>query len=177
MLRTSLSPRPQLNRNHCVEVRRLPSASLNGGSEFVAERLYFAEGCARRTTVPYVRSREVEYRLDFLGISSWLTVGRGAMKFVVEVEFPLEPFNTYVRKGSIGEKIGEVLGAIKPEVIYFTDSGLGRGAVMIVELDSAGQAPHITEPFMLTFDASVHYRVAMAPEELQSAGLERYAAT
>ena len=99
------------------------------------------------------------------------------MKFVVEVEFPLEPFNTYVRKGSIGEKIGEVLGAIKPEVIYFTDSGVGRGALMIVELDSAGQAPHITEPFMLTFDASVHYRVAMAPEELQSAGLERYAAT
>jgi hypothetical protein len=99
------------------------------------------------------------------------------MKFIVEVEFPLEPFNTYVRKGSIGEKIGDVLGAVKPEVIYFTDSGVGRGAVMIVELDSASQAPHITEPFMLNFDASVHYRVAMAPEELQSAGLERYAAT
>ncbi len=30
---------------------------------------------------------------------------------------------------------------------------------------------------MLNFDASVHYRVAMAPEELQSAGLERYATT
>jgi hypothetical protein len=28
---------------------------------------------------------------------------------------------------------------------------------------------------MLNFDASVHYRVAMAPEELQSAGLEKYA--
>jgi hypothetical protein len=79
------------------------------------------------------------------------------MKFIVEVEFPLEPFNTYVRKGSIGEKIGDVLGAVKPEVIYFTDSGVGRGAVMIVELDSASQAPHITEPFMLNFDASVHY--------------------
>ena len=99
------------------------------------------------------------------------------MKFIVEVEFPVEPFNTYVREGTIGEKIGEVLGAINPEVIYFTDSGVGRGAVMIVEIDSASQAPHITEPFILTFDASVHYRVAVAPEELQSAGLERYAAT
>jgi hypothetical protein len=28
---------------------------------------------------------------------------------------------------------------------------------------------------MLTFDASVHYRVAMPPEELQAAGLERFA--
>ncbi len=97
------------------------------------------------------------------------------MKFIVEVDFPLEPFNTYVRKGTAGEKIGDVLGAIKPEVIYFTDNGVGRGAMMIIEVDSASQVPHVTEPLMLTFDASVHYRVAMAPEELQSAGLERYA--
>ena len=97
------------------------------------------------------------------------------MKFIVEVDFPLEPFNTYVRKGTAAEKIGDVLGAIKPEVIYFTDNGVGRGAMMIIEVDSASQVPHVTEPLMLTFDASVHYRVAMAPEELQSAGLERYA--
>jgi len=97
------------------------------------------------------------------------------MKFIVEVDFPLEPFNTYVRKGTAGQKIGEVLGAIKPEVIYFTDNGVGRGATMIIEVNSASQVPHVTEPLMLNFDASVHYRVAMAPEELQSAGLERYA--
>ena len=30
------------------------------------------------------------------------------MKFIVEVDFPLEPFSTYVRKGTAGEKIGEV---------------------------------------------------------------------
>jgi hypothetical protein len=48
---------------------------------------------------------------------------------------------------------------------------------MTVDLDNASQAPHVTEPLMLTFDTSVHYRVAMAPEELQSAGLERYAAS
>ena len=97
------------------------------------------------------------------------------MKFVVDVDFPLEPFNTYVRKGVAGEKIGEVLGAIQPEIIYFTDNGVGRGATMIVELDSGSQIPHVTEPLMLAFDASVHYRIAMAPEDLQAAGLERYA--
>jgi hypothetical protein len=64
---------------------------------------------------------------------------------------------------------------LKPEVIYFTDSGVGRGAVMIVDLDSAAQAPPVTEPLMLNFNTSVHYRVAMSPEELQSAGLDRYA--
>lgn len=86
-----------------------------------------------------------------------------------------KPLSTYVRQGTAGEKIGAVLGAIKPEVVYFTDSGVGRGALMIVDLDSAGQAPHVTEPLILNFGASVHYRVAMSPEELQSAGLDRYA--
>jgi hypothetical protein len=97
------------------------------------------------------------------------------MKFIVEASFPHEPFNTYVREGTAGEKIGEILQAIKPEVIYFTDSGVGRGVLMIVEIDDASAVPHVTEPLMLNFNASVHYRIAMAPEELASAGLEKYA--
>jgi hypothetical protein len=97
------------------------------------------------------------------------------MKFIVEGSFPHEPFNSYVREGIIGEKIGETVQAINPEVIYFTDSGVGRGLLMIVDLEDASQAPHVTEPLMLTFNASVHYRVAMAPDELASAGLEKYA--
>ena len=49
--------------------------------------------------------------------------------------------------------------------------------MMILEVDSPSQVPHVTEPLMLNLGASVHYRVAMAPEELQAAGLERYATT
>ena len=113
--------------------------------------------------------------LRFAHVSNAADLWGDVMKFIVEVDFPLEPFSTYVRQGTAGEKIGEVLGAIKPEVIYFTDNGVGRGAVMIVDVGSAGQVPHVTEPLMLNFGASVHYRVAMSPEELQSAGLERYA--
>ena len=97
------------------------------------------------------------------------------MKLIVEASFPHEPFNSYVREGTVGAKIGETLQAIHPEVIYFTDSGVGRGLMMIVEIDNASQAPHVTEPLMLTFNASVHYRLAMAPDELASAGLEKYA--
>ena len=97
------------------------------------------------------------------------------MKFIVEVSFPSEPFNSYVRDGSAGEKIGEILGSIKPEVAYFTDTGVGRGMILIVDLPDMTHVPHITEPLMLAFDASVHYSIAMAPEELQAAGLERYA--
>ena len=99
------------------------------------------------------------------------------MKFIIEVSFPNGPFNSFVRDGTIGQKIGDTLEAIKPEVVYFTDNGEGRGLMMVVDIDNASQVPHITEPLMLTFDASVHYRVAMAPEELAAAGLEKYADT
>ena len=47
------------------------------------------------------------------------------MKFIIEASFPLEPFSTYVRKGIAGERVGEVLASIRPEVAYFTDNGVG----------------------------------------------------
>ena len=65
------------------------------------------------------------------------------MKFIVEVAFPLEPFNTYVRKGIAGEKLAEVLDGIKPEVVYSTDNGVGRGALMIIDVTTPpGPAHH-----------------------------------
>ncbi len=99
------------------------------------------------------------------------------MKLIVDVSFPLEPFNTLVRDGTVGAKIGEILGAIKPEVAYFTDNGPGRGALLIIDIERASQIPDVTEPLMLGFGASVHYRIAMSPEDLQSARLERFATT
>ena len=36
------------------------------------------------------------------------------MKFSAELAFPLEPFNTHVRTGIAGDKLGEVLEGIKP---------------------------------------------------------------
>lgn len=78
------------------------------------------------------------------------------MKFIVEVGFPLKPFNTYLRQGTARAKIGTVLGAVKPGVIYFADNGVGRGAVMVVDLDSAGKALHVTQPLILNFSAPIH---------------------
>lgn len=97
------------------------------------------------------------------------------MKFIVEASLPHEPFNSYVRDGSAGDRIGETLQALHPEVVYFTDLGVGRGILMIVDIADASQIPHVTEPLALTFNASVHWRIAMAPEELAAAGLDKYA--
>ena len=75
------------------------------------------------------------------------------MKFIVEVAFPLEPFNTYVRKGIAGQKLGEGLEGIKPRSCTSPITAW-VAALMIIEADSAAQAPHLTEPLMLNFDAS-----------------------
>ena len=97
------------------------------------------------------------------------------MKFLVHVALPHEPFNTYVREGTAGQKIGEILANIKPEVAYFTDVEVGRGVTMVVDIDDYSKLPNITEPLMLTFNASVNYQIAISPDELMKAGLEKYA--
>lgn len=49
-----------------------------------------------------------------------------------------------VRHGQ--EKIGDRHFAVEPELVYFIDNGVGRGAEM-VDPDSAGQAPRLIELF------------------------------
>jgi hypothetical protein len=55
----------------------------------------------------------------------------------------------FLRHGTAGprEKIGEVLGAIHARgLLPSPTTAPGRGAMMIVDLDSASQARHVTEP-------------------------------
>ena len=42
------------------------------------------------------------------------------MRMMIDVDFPLEPFNTLVRNLTIGQKIEQILDDIKPEAVYFS---------------------------------------------------------
>ncbi len=94
------------------------------------------------------------------------------MRMIVDVNFPIEPFNTLVRNGTVGQKIQQILGDIKPEAVYFSERNGKRGGIFIVDIAEPSQVPSIAEPFFLTFDASVEFRIAMTPEDLGAAGLE-----
>jgi len=94
------------------------------------------------------------------------------MKILLDVTIPLEPFNTYVRDGSVGQKLGRIIDDLKPEAIYFTEKDGGRGCVMIVELSDASGVPALAEPWFLTFNARLGFRVCMTPADLQKAGLD-----
>ena len=94
------------------------------------------------------------------------------MRMIVDVNFPLEPFNTLVRNGTVGQKIQQILADLKPEAVYFSERNGKRGGIFIVDVSEPSQVPAIAEPFFLTFDASVEFHVAMTPEDLGAAGLE-----
>ncbi len=94
------------------------------------------------------------------------------MKMMIDFSFPLEPFNTFVRNGTAGQKTRQVLEDLQPEVVYFSERGGKRGGIMIVDLADPSKVPAIAEPLFLTFDASVKFHVVMTPEELERAGLD-----
>ena len=94
------------------------------------------------------------------------------MRILLNIQCPLEPFNSYVREGTVGQIIQEILEDAEPEAIYFTEQHGARGVVMIVDLASSDQVPAFAEPWFLKFDASCEIRVAMTPEDLQNAGLD-----
>ena len=94
------------------------------------------------------------------------------MRMLFQVKLPVGPFNAAVRDGSIGKKMQTILDDLKPEAVYFTEVDGCRGAVMIVNIDNPTQVPRFAEPWLLQFDAEVHFRIVMSPEDLGKAGLE-----
>lgn len=94
------------------------------------------------------------------------------MRILMQIDIPHEPFNTYVREGTAGNKIGRVLEETNPEVIYFSEHAGTRGAVAVYDLEEAAQIPKLAEPWFLSFNANCRFRIAMTPEDLKKAGLD-----
>lgn len=93
------------------------------------------------------------------------------MRMMMLVQLPVEPFNTAVRNGTIPAKMKQILEAIKPEHAWFTEREGKRGGVMIVNVDSPSDIPRLAEPWFLTFNADVEFRIAMTPDDLGRADL------
>ena len=94
------------------------------------------------------------------------------MRMLMNVRIPHQPFNAAVKDGSAGAKIGKILEAIKPEAVWFTEQNGHRGAVLIVNVADASKIPVLAEPWFLTFQADVEFRIAMTPEELKHSGID-----
>jgi hypothetical protein len=61
---------------------------------------------------------------------------------------------------------------MKPEAAYFCTEGGNRDGFFVVNMNDVSEMPRVAEPWFLTFDASVEFRPAMTPADLQKAGLD-----
>ena len=94
------------------------------------------------------------------------------MRMLMHLQFPLEPFNTWVRDGSAGKKVQAILEAIRPEAAYFSENNGHRGGLLVVNVKDPSDVPVLAEPWFLTFNAAVEFRIAMTPEDLSRANLD-----
>ena len=94
------------------------------------------------------------------------------MRMLMHIEMPLEQFNAAVRDGSVGQKMQSILEATKPEAAYFSEYNGRRGGTLVVNVNDPSDIPALAEPWFLTFNAQVEFRVAMTPEDLGRANLE-----
>jgi hypothetical protein len=96
------------------------------------------------------------------------------MRILLDVQFPHEPFNSAVRDGTAGTKLTRILDTLKPEAAYFTEQDGHRGALLVVDLPDPSHIPALAEPWFLTFQANVHFRVVMTPDDLKRANLDQF---
>jgi hypothetical protein len=94
------------------------------------------------------------------------------MRMLVDLQFPLEPFNTLVKNGTAGQIIQKILGDLKPEAAYFAARDGKRGGTLVIDVADSTKIPSIAEPFFLHFNASVSLYPCMTPADLANTGLE-----
>ena len=94
------------------------------------------------------------------------------MKMLLRAIMPVEPFNSMVKKGTVGKTLVKILGDLKPKSVYFTLTDGKRTALMMINIDKPGDYVKYAEPFFLKFDAQCKYEIVMSPEELKASGLD-----
>jgi hypothetical protein len=94
------------------------------------------------------------------------------MLMLMHIKIPHEPFNTFVRKGTAGKTIDKILRAIKPQAAYFTEQDGCRAAMLVVDIKDQADIPLLAEPWFLSFNADVQFRLAMTPKDLHHAHLD-----
>jgi hypothetical protein len=94
------------------------------------------------------------------------------MRMLVDIQLPIEPFNTLVKNGTAGRIMQKILEDLKHEAAYFTARDGKRGGTIVLDVPDASSIPAIAEPFFLHFNASVSFHPCMTPEDLAQAGLE-----
>lgn len=94
------------------------------------------------------------------------------MRMLLTVSIPHQEFNAAVRDGTASQKMGRILEETKPEAVYFTEEDGQRTAILVINLEDPSKIPFFAEPWFLSFNADVRFRIVMSPDDLAKAGLD-----
>jgi hypothetical protein len=94
------------------------------------------------------------------------------MRMLVHAKIPNEPFNTMVKAGQVGPKLQQILEALAPEAVYFTEYDGRRSTILIVDVPDPSKIPAIAEPWFLSFNAEVQFHAVFTPADLERIDLE-----
>ncbi|MGA7672569.1 MAG: hypothetical protein WBW04_19265 [Nitrolancea sp.] len=91
------------------------------------------------------------------------------MRFLIKAVVPTEAANASIKAGTFVKNIQTALESIKPEAVYFTETGGDRTAYLIVDIPSASDIPSVGEPLYLALGGTVELMPVMLPEDLMKA--------
>jgi hypothetical protein len=94
------------------------------------------------------------------------------MKMLLRAVFPIEPFNSMAKEGTVGKSIGKILEELKPESTYFTLTDGERTGLMVINVNKPSDYVKYAEPFFLQFDAECSFDILITPDELKNSGIE-----
>ena len=92
------------------------------------------------------------------------------MRMMLQVVMPVETANAAIRAGQLGPFIQKVLGDLKAEAAYFTETDGKRSGYIFFDMQDSSQLPAIAEPWFLAFNATLTVKPAMTPQDLAAGG-------
>lgn len=88
------------------------------------------------------------------------------MRMMLHVVIPVDTGNAAVRAGQLGPVIQKILGDLKPEAAFFTETDGDRSGYIFFDMKDQTHLPAIAEPWFLAFNATLTVKPAMTPQEL-----------
>jgi hypothetical protein len=88
------------------------------------------------------------------------------MRMMLHVVMPVKHANAAIRAGQFGPFIQKVLGDLKPEAAFFTETNGVRSGYIFFDMKDSSQLPAIAEPWFLALNATLTVKPAMTPQEL-----------
>ena len=91
------------------------------------------------------------------------------MRILIHAPLSLESGNSYIKDGSLPERIQKIMDALKPEAAYFLERHGKRTAIMVVNIKDSSELPKIAEPFFLLLNSEAEFHLAMSVGDLAKA--------